>query len=100
MVFAVIAFYYSSHLYQFKEPLLQATDTSLQMTMKCLTHLQSFVRRQIQVEEITSDDELSQYEHICPKQRYTIRIIAQKPTIIYIEEFLTQKEMQHLIELT
>lgn len=68
--------------------------------MKYLTYLQSFVRQHIQAEETASDDELSQYENACPKQRYTIRIIAQKPTIIYIEEFLTQKEMKHLVDLT
>ncbi|CAF1221209.1 unnamed protein product [Adineta steineri] len=35
----------------------------------------------------------------CPHHRYSARIITRRPLIIYIEKFLTQNEMQHLIEL-
>ncbi|CAF4070433.1 unnamed protein product [Adineta steineri] len=36
----------------------------------------------------------------CPHHQYSTRIIERSPLIIYIEEFLTQNEMQYLIRLT
>lgn len=35
----------------------------------------------------------------CPQHFYRIRIINRRPLIIYIENFLTKKEINHLIEL-
>jgi len=42
---------------------------------------------------------LSQYEYQCPQHQYNIRVIERRPLIIYIEQFLTSDEIQHLIEL-
>ncbi|CAF1520445.1 unnamed protein product [Adineta steineri] len=35
----------------------------------------------------------------CPDHRYKVRIISRSPLIIYLEKFLTEDEMKHLIEL-
>ncbi|CAF1331793.1 unnamed protein product [Adineta steineri] len=50
-------------------------------------------------ERIKHNYDLSQYEYECPQHQYTTRIIERKPLIIYIEQFLTENEIQHLIEL-
>jgi len=35
----------------------------------------------------------------CPYHQYTIRIIERSPLIIYIEHFVTQHEIEHLVQL-
>ncbi|CAF1473482.1 unnamed protein product [Adineta steineri] len=50
-------------------------------------------------ERVRHNYDLSQYEYECPQHQYTTRIIERKPLIIYIEQFLTENEIQHLIEL-
>ncbi|CAF1016299.1 unnamed protein product, partial [Adineta ricciae] len=36
---------------------------------------------------------------VCADHQYKIRLITRNPTIIYIENFLTENEIKHLIEL-
>ena len=36
----------------------------------------------------------------CSDHRYKIRIIERSPLIIYIEEFLQENEIEHLIQLS
>jgi hypothetical protein len=38
-------------------------------------------------------------EDECPKHRYIIRMIERSPLIIYIENFINQNEIDHLIKL-
>ena len=38
-------------------------------------------------------------EEICPPYSYRTRIVNRNPLIIYIENFFSQKEIDHLIEL-
>lgn len=82
--------------------------------MEYLIELQSYIRQQInhsiqsnfckkdcKISKVNNNNyDLSQYEHKCPHHRYVTRIIERSPLIIYIERFLTQNEIQHLIELS
>ena len=55
--------------------------------MKCLIDLQK--------KTISTDKDVD----VCADHRYKIRLITRNPTIIYIENFLTANEIEHLIEL-
>ncbi|CAF0981365.1 unnamed protein product [Adineta steineri] len=50
-------------------------------------------------EKFENNYNLSEYESKCPYHQYKIRLIERKPLIIYIEQFLTQNEIKHLIQL-
>ena len=113
MFFGFIASYCLLNVYQYRESIFHATEFGLQVIIEYLTDLQSYVRQQAiqstqsnfckehcKVTEVNNNYDLSQYEHECPRHRYVTRIIERSPLIIYIEQFLTQNEIQHLIELT
>ncbi|UJR14107.1 hypothetical protein I4U23_001103 [Adineta vaga] len=88
-------------------------DYGLLSIIKCLTTFQIYLRQLIiQPTQLIIDKEehikridgsvnyhLSQYEQECPHHRYHTRIITRKPLIIYIEQFLTRNEIEHLSEL-
>jgi hypothetical protein len=68
------------------------------MIMKYLTDLQSYIRQE-SIKYICVDDRKIEFEFECPKHRYRTRMIERSPLIIYIENFLTQNEIDHLIKL-
>lgn len=80
-----------SNLYQLRYIILQLIEITLQLIILFSTDIQ---------EQIKYDKyNLSQNVYECPQHEYTIRIITRRPLIIYIEQFLTKHEIEHLIEL-
>ncbi|CAF0743042.1 unnamed protein product [Adineta steineri] len=59
-----------------------------------------FCKKDVKVAQVNDNYDLLQYRYKCPHHQYSTRIIERSPLIIYIEKFLTQNEMQHLIKLT
>ncbi|UJR24658.1 hypothetical protein I4U23_006032 [Adineta vaga] len=93
--------------------LIELIDFGLQVIIDYLTYLHWHIQRRVlqpiqlnfdkdnyEIDETTDNYNLSDYEHRCPRHRYTIRIIERNPLLIYIEQFLTPNEIQHIIELT
>ena len=90
------------HTYQFNETILQSTEDALQLIIGHLTDLQSYLReRRIEKSpaKLKVDDRLSQRKEECSRHSYLPRIIERSPLIIYIENFLTKDEIDHLIQL-
>lgn len=100
----LIGFCVILNLYQSRYIILQLIDGCLQLIVLFSTDAREYIQQQIILETKFYNDtnikyNLSQYEYECPQHRYSIRIIERRPLIIYIEQFLTQDEIQHLIEL-
>jgi hypothetical protein len=110
--FALIASYCLLNVYQSRGSIFQATEFGLQVIIEYLTDLQLYIRQQLiqfmqlkfckqdcKGTQVNNNYDISQYKQECPHHRYITRIIERSPLIIYIEQFLTQNEIQHLIEL-
>ena len=99
-VFLFIVFYNGPFM-------LQLTEYVLQFHIDCLTSLNSYLgdkRIEMINTKIMEDSRQrkvfsSRNEEICPPYSYRTRIINRNPLIIYIENFLSPKEVNHLIEL-
>ncbi|CAF1160268.1 unnamed protein product [Adineta ricciae] len=78
-------------------------EYSLHIIVERLTILQTYLRQQtikdIKDQNSSVNYDLSKYEYECPHHRYVTRIIERKPLIIYIENFLTRNEIEHLAQL-
>jgi hypothetical protein len=98
-------------IYQSPKTVLKAIDFGLQVIIEYSTDLQSYIRQDLnqsmvsnfckevpKVSEVNNNYNLSQYKDKCPHHRYSTRIIERSPLIIYIEGFLTQNEIEYLIE--
>lgn len=44
----------------------------------------------------TANSTEEDHEHICPKSNATIKIFSSHPLIIYIEDFVSEAEREHL----
>jgi hypothetical protein len=102
------------NVYQSRETIFQATEFGQQVIIEYLTDLQLYMREHItqfiqsefckkeecKVAEVNNNYDLSHYEHECPRHRYITRFIQRSPLIIYIEQFLTQNEIEYLIKLS
>jgi hypothetical protein len=110
--FGLIASCCFFNVYSSRDTISQAIEFSLQVIIEYLTDLQLHVRQQIikfsqanfckeecKTADVNNNYDLSKYAHQCPHHRYHTRIIERSPLIIYIEQFLTQNEIQYLIEL-
>jgi hypothetical protein len=102
----LIGFCVILNLYQSRYIILQLIDVCLQLIVLFSTDAREYIQQQINYSQnikFCNDTNikynLSQYEYECPQHRYSIRMIERRPLIIYIEQFLTQDEIQHLIEL-
>jgi hypothetical protein len=102
----LIGFCVILNLYQSRYIILQLIDVCLQLIVLFSTDAREYIRQQINYSQnikFCNDTNikynLSQYQYECPQHRYSIRMIERRPLIIYIEQFLTQDEIQHLIEL-
>ena len=73
---------------------LQSIEYSLQWISGYLTAFQSYIREK-RLEMMYEN----RAEKICPPHSYRTRIVHRKPLIIYIENFLTEYEMNHIIGL-
>ncbi|CAF4056143.1 unnamed protein product [Adineta steineri] len=62
--------------------------------------MSNFCKEIPKISQDNNNYDLTQYKYECPHHRYTTRIIERSPLIVYIEQFLTQNEIQYLIELT
>ena len=78
-------------------------EYSLHVIIERLTIFQAYLRQQtikdIKDQNSSINYDLSKYEHECPHHQYVTRIIERKPLIIYIENFLTRNEIEHLARL-
>jgi hypothetical protein len=108
IVFVVFILFLSViNVYQCGEIIFQSIENILQIIIKYITDLQSCILKEsIQSVESQLSKENLQFENIesksedeCPKHRYITRMIERSPLIIYIEKFLTQNEIDHLIKL-
>ena len=87
--------------------ILQSTECVLQFIIEYLTDFQSYIEgkrmEMIHLKMIEDNRQRRVYstrdEVLCPQYSFRTRIINRKPLIIYIENFLTKKEINHLIEL-
>jgi len=102
----LIAFCVFSNLYQYRYISLRLIEICLQSIVLFSMDAHQYIQQQINYSEnikfcnqTNIKYNLSQYEYECPEHQYNIRIIQRRPLIIYIEQFLTQEEIQHLIEL-
>ncbi len=102
----LIGFCVILNFYQSRYIILQSIDVCLQFIILFSTDAREYIQQQINYSlniKFCNDTNikynLSQYEYECPQHRYRIRMIERRPLIIYIEQFLTQDEIQHLIEL-
>lgn len=96
------------NLYQSRYLILQSIEICLHSIIFLSSSTHRFIQQQINSPR-DSDNEpnvtsnfnynLSHYEYECPQHRYNIQMIERRPLIIYIEQFLTQNEIEHLIEL-
>ncbi|CAF1314684.1 unnamed protein product [Adineta ricciae] len=89
-----------------KPHILHKIDLGLEILDDYIIDAQSYIRdeempskQECNIPEITSNFNLSEYKYRCPRHRYSIRLIERSPLIIYIEQFLTQNEIQHIIDL-
>jgi hypothetical protein len=109
--FGVLLFSCLLSTYQSPKTILKAIDFGLQVIIDYSTDLQSYIRQDVnqsmasnfskevpKVSEVNTNYNLSQYKDKCPHHRYSTRIIERSPLIIYIEGFLTQNEIEYLIE--
>jgi hypothetical protein len=98
----LILFLSLGNIYQSGEIKFPQIKNLREMIMKYWTDLQSYIQQEsikyIQSKFCVEDDQLKSEEE-CPKHRYIIRMIERSPLIIYIEKFLTQNEIDHLIKL-
>ena len=87
--------------------ILQSTEHALQVMIGHLTDLQSYLRERrmgkdpskLKVNDRQMQDHSSGSEEECPRHSYLTRIVERNPLIIYIENFLTKYEIDHLIQL-
>ncbi len=92
----LVAFCIISNLYQSRYSILQLIEIGLQS----IIFFSIDAHRYIQFCNKTNVKyNLSRYQYECPQHLYNIRVIERRPLIIYIEQFLTPNEIQHLIEL-
>jgi len=90
--------YYLLNMNQSFEMIFLLMEYILQFTIEKLTDLKFYCRRDL-IKETSNVFRIDQNDNKCPNHRYTTRIIQRKPMMIYIEQFLTQDETQHLVEL-
>ncbi|UJR18117.1 hypothetical protein I4U23_005017 [Adineta vaga] len=114
VIVGLIVFVCFSSLYLSERTTSETTHFVLQVLIEYLTDLQSCIRQENVIDQSTKPDpcnevckvpevknnyDLSQYNYKCPHHRFHTRIIERSPLIIYIEQFLTENEIQYLIDL-
>jgi hypothetical protein len=100
------------NVYKSRETIFQITEFGFEFIIKYLIDLHLYIQQQLiqfvqtkfcnencKIVEVNNNSDLSEYKNKCPHHRYTTRIIERSPLIIYIEQFLTQNEIHHLIQL-
>ena len=102
----LVAFCVLSNLYQSRDILLRFMERSLQSIVLFSMDAQRYIQERMNssredtvCNQMERRYNLSQYADQCPQHRYTIRVIERRPLMLYIEQFLTQDEIEHLIEL-
>ncbi|UJR19764.1 hypothetical protein I4U23_022898 [Adineta vaga] len=112
-ILAFIVFSCLLSVYRSQRTISQTIHFVLNVLIEYLTDLQSYVQQEVEqpiqsdsckeickIPDVKNNYDLSQYKYQCPHHRYNTRIIERSPLIIYIEQFLTENEIQYLIELT
>ena len=87
--------------------MFESTEYGVQFMIQYLTNFKSYLEdKRIEMinKKLIEDNRQrkvysAQNQEICPPYSYRTRIVNRSPLIIYIENLLTQKEIDHLIEL-
>jgi hypothetical protein len=96
----LFAFCIILNIYQSRYIILQLIEVCLQSLILFSTDAHRYIHQQIiYSKEIKSCNDINHNSYQCPQHQYNIRVIERRPLIIYIEQFLTENEIQHLIEL-
>jgi hypothetical protein len=99
---------YLLNVNQIQEKIFQGIKIGLELTIQHLIDLHVYFGNEfIEYNISKSDKENRKQSNInkvrndnkCSDHQYKIRLIARSPLIIYIEKFLTENEIKHLIEL-
>ena len=107
MFFELISCYFLLNVYPSRKNIFRKMDFSLQV-IDLISYIRqqeiqstqfNFCNEHCKVVEVKNNSDLGSYEHECPRHQYIIRLIQRSPLIIYIEQFLTENEIQHLIDL-
>lgn len=98
-----ILFWCLLNIYRSEDTIFQTTKFNLKLIIEYLINLQlvqlKSCKENDKMTDVNNSSILSEYEKECPNHRYIIRIIERSPLIIYIEKFLSENEIKHLIEL-
>jgi len=102
----LITFCVISNIYQSRYFVFHLVEIALESIRYVCTDSLNYIQQHWnvhQTEQICNQTNtqynLSDYEFQCPQHRYRTRIIERRPLIIYIEQFLTQDEIEHLLQL-
>ena len=95
------------NIFQNGDTVLESIECVLQCMVEYLTNLQFYIgekRMKLMQSNLSENDRQgkdhsSESKEACPLHSYRSRIIQRNPLIIYIENFLTNNEIDHLIEL-
>lgn len=100
----LLTFFVILNFYQFRFLLVQFVQIGFSTMIFLFMDLQRYIQETIHSSIVSSSMNrsinLSHYENQCRQHQYTVRIVERQPLIIYIEQFLTADEIQHLMEMT
>jgi len=101
------------NVYKCRETIFERTEFVFELIIEYLIDLKLYIHQQLiqflqskvcnenhKIIEMNNNFDLSKYKEKCPYHRYTTRMIERSPLIIYIEQFLTKNEIEHLIQLS
>ncbi|CAF0951652.1 unnamed protein product [Adineta ricciae] len=106
ILFGLLLSFAFFNIYQHRKIFFPKFDDALGNIHEYITNFRSYIREKpisprqpCKSVKNENNYDLSQYKYKCPHHRYVTRMIERSPLIIYIENFLTPNEIQHLIDL-
>ena len=106
VLIALLFVYFILNINPSRQGFVQSIDAILEVFIDYLSDVRAELQAELASHESQKvgasgdNDRLSDYKPACPHHSYTIRLVHRNPLIIYIDKFLTQNEIQHLIDLT
>lgn len=81
------------------------TDVVLDVVIDYLSDVRIELQADLPPGNTTPNKTIDQYQFFdylkqCPRPQYKTRIVHRNPLIIYIENFLSKSEIEHLLEIT
>ncbi|CAF1415016.1 unnamed protein product [Adineta steineri] len=108
VLFCISISIYLSNVNEIQEKVFKGIKLGLESTIRYLMDLHLYFGNEFIEYKISKCDNKTikqpdtikvQNGYKCPDHQYKTRMISRSPLIIYIEKFLTEDEMKHLIEL-